>query len=89
MGNAKQPYTLNSTAQAQILSWRVSYGGRNGPDKQLGMKSKQEEAIDSLLTFIADVHLQRALVPRPKVFEALACQARVCGCTHGGDCSIF
>ena len=53
------------------------------------MKSKQEEAIDLLLTFIANVHLHRAFVPWPKIFEALTSQARVCGCTQGGDCSIF
>ena len=45
--------------------------------------------VDMLLTFIADVHLQRALVPWPKIFEALASQAWVCGSTQGGDCSIF
>lgn len=67
----------SGTNTSETLAW----GEANGTDRQLDIKNKQEGAIDSLLTFIADMHLQRALVPGPKVFETLACQARVCGRT--------
>ena len=75
----------SGTNTSETLAWVEP----NGTDRQLDTKNKQEGAIDLQLTFIADMHLQRALVPGPKVIEALACQARVCGCTQGGDCSIF
>lgn len=42
-----------------------------------------------LLTFIAGVYEQGALVEGPKVLEALPCQCRVCGSTQSGDRPIF